>query len=60
MLDGEATMVLSGLPAALGLVDIYTLMARSTWIETAGELDALLPPVTGWMQRIGRRIRFVL
>jgi hypothetical protein len=60
MLDGEATMVLSGLPAGLGLVDFFTLMARSTWIETSAELDALLPPITGWWRRVGRRIRFAL
>ncbi|MFI5256875.1 MAG: hypothetical protein ACHQRK_06395 [Gemmatimonadales bacterium] len=50
MLDGEATVVVSGLPAAAGLVDIYYLMARSTWIATPEELDQLLPPPSGFMR----------
>jgi len=52
-LDGEATIVVSGLPAAVGLVDLYYLMARSTWITTPAELDQLIPPPSGFWRRMG-------
>jgi len=60
MLDGEAVFVVSGMSAAIGLIDLYGLLARSTWIETEQELDALLPPYDNWQHRIGRFARFVL
>jgi len=60
MLDGEATLLVSGLQAAVGLADLYYLMARSTWITEPGELDALVPP-KGWFTRwLSRRIRAAL
>lgn len=55
MLDGEATLIVSGLQAAVGLADLYYLMARSTWIESPSQLDALVPP-PGWLTRIITRI----
>jgi hypothetical protein len=60
MLDGEASFVLSSLPAALAVTDFFSIMARSVAVETPEELNALLPPTTGWTQRRSRRIRFVL
>jgi len=60
MLDGEATIVVSGLPAAAGLVDLYYLMARSTWVTTPAELDALIPPPTGFWRKVGNLIRVAL
>jgi hypothetical protein len=57
MLDGEATVLVSGFYAAGGLVDLYNLMARSTWIETPAELDTLLPPRRGLMQWLSNRLR---
>ncbi|MDB4914744.1 MAG: hypothetical protein JWM95_2388 [Gemmatimonadetes bacterium] len=42
-LDGEATLVTSGFQGASGVVDLYYLMARSTWITQESELDQLLP-----------------
>lgn len=60
MLDGEALYVLSGISGAVGLFDLYSLMARSTWIETQAELDRLLPPYDSWQRRLGRFARFVL
>lgn len=57
MLDGEATLVVSGAPAAAGLVDLYYLMARSRWVSTQQELDELLPPPGRFMRWIGRLIR---
>jgi hypothetical protein len=60
LLDGEAVFVLSGLSAAVGLFDLFSLMARSTWIETEAEMDRLLPPYSKWQRRIGRFSRLVL
>jgi hypothetical protein len=60
MLDGEATIVVSGLPAAAGLVDTYYLMARSTWVTTPAELDRLLPPPSGFWRRVAELVRTAL
>jgi hypothetical protein len=57
MLDGETTLLVSGFYAATGLVDLYYLMARSTWVTTQAELDRLLPPRGGLTRRIARIIR---
>jgi hypothetical protein len=57
MLDGEATMIVSGLHAAAGVVDLYYLMARSTWIDTRQELDVLVPRPGGLAALIARLIR---
>lgn len=51
MLDGEATILVSGFHAAAGVVDLYQLMARTTWVETAADIDRLLPQ-RGWMTRM--------
>ena len=60
LLDGEAVFALSGMSAAVGLVDLYSLLARSTWIETKEELDKLIPPYKTWQRRLGRFSRLVL
>jgi hypothetical protein len=57
MLDGEATLLVSGFYAAAGLVDLHDVMARSTWIETPSELEALLPPRSALMQRVANWLR---
>ena len=60
MLDGEATLLVSGFHAATGLADLYYIMARSTWLDTPAELDRLLPRPRGIMGRLARMIRFAL
>jgi hypothetical protein len=60
MLDGEATFVVSGLPAAAGLVDLYYVMARSTWVSSKAELEQLLPPPSGFWRRIAEIARAAL
>ncbi len=60
LLDGEAVFVLSGMSGAVGVIDLYSLMARSTWIETQEELDRLIPPYKTWQKRLGRFARLVL
>lgn len=60
MLDAEATLLVSGLHAAAGVVDFFYIMTRSTWIDTKQELDQLLPRPKGFMARVARMIRFAL
>ena len=60
MSDGEAVLVVSGLHAAAGVVDLYYLMARSTWIDTRQELDQLVGRPKGILARIARLIRSTL
>lgn len=58
MMDGEASVLVSGLQAAVGLVDLYYLMARSAWIEDRAQLDRLLPdpgPMARLLARLLRR-----
>jgi hypothetical protein len=60
MLDGEATVIVSGIHAAAGLVDLYYIMTRSTWMTSKTELDRLLPRPGGLVGRIARWIRFAI
>jgi hypothetical protein len=60
MQDGETTVVVSGFHAAAGLVDLYFMMARSTWIDAKPELDHHLPPRNGLTPRLARLIRAAL
>jgi hypothetical protein len=50
MQDAEATVLVSGVQAAVGVVDLYYLMARTTWIDRPAEIDRLLP-LPGWLMR---------
>ena len=60
MLDGEATLLVSGLQAAAGLADLYYLMARTTWITEPRELDRYIPPPGWFTELITRAIRYAL
>jgi hypothetical protein len=60
LLDAESTMVVSGFHGAAGLVDLFFVMTRSSWITNRAELDRLLPPRRGLMRRIARLIRIAL
>lgn len=55
--DGEATMVTSGFQGAAGLVDLFYLMARSTWISSQAELDRFIPPPSRMMKRLAGVLR---
>src|SRR5206468_11207085 len=60
MQDGEVSVIVSGPHAAAGFVDLYYLMARTTWLERKAQLDGLLPEPRGLMARVGRMIRALL
>jgi hypothetical protein len=55
--DGEATLIVSGPQAAAGLVDLFYMMARTTWIDRPAELERLLPPHASMMHRFAYWIR---
>ena len=58
--DGEATLIVSGPQAAAGLVDLFYMMARTTWIDRPPELERLLPRRSSLIHRFARRIRVAL
>ena len=60
LLDGEATVVVSGAGATLAVIDLWFLMGRTTWITRAAELDALLPPPSALIQRAANFLRLIL
>jgi hypothetical protein len=55
--DAEATLIVSGVQASVGLVDLFTLMARSTWITNTEELERYVPRPSGWMRWLAWRLR---
>jgi len=54
--DGETTLIVSGVAASAGLVDLYFLMARSTWITTEDELQSFNARGSSLMRRIVHRL----
>jgi hypothetical protein len=60
MLDGEATVIVSGFQASAGLVDLFYLMARTTWVEKDSEIDRLVPPFDGLLSRLARLMRDIM
>jgi hypothetical protein len=58
--DGEAMLIVSGPQASAGLVDLFYMMARTTWIDRPSELERLLPRESSFMHRFARWIRAAL
>jgi len=58
--DGEATLIVSGPQASAGLVDLFYMMARTTWIDRPAELEQLLPRRGSIIHRFARRVRATL
>jgi hypothetical protein len=59
MSDGEAMLIVSG-PQAAGLVDLFYMMARTTWIEREAELNRLLPRRSALIRWFAHRLRATL
>jgi hypothetical protein len=57
MLDGEASVVTSGVHAAAGLADLFHVMARSHWVTSRSELERYLPPPSWLMMAVARLVR---
>ncbi len=60
MSDGEAMLIVSGPQASAGLVDLFYMMARTTWVDRPAELERLLPRQSSLMRRLARWIRATL
>jgi len=60
MSDGEATLIVSGPQAAAGLIDLFYMMARTTWIDRPAELEKLLPHRSSIIHRFARWVRATL
>ena len=58
--DGEASLIVSGPQASAGLVDLFYMMARTTWIDRPAELDQLLPRRSSIVHRFAHWIRATL
>jgi len=58
--DGEAMVIVSGPQASAGLVDLFYMMARTTWIDRPAELERLLPRQGSFISRVARWIRAAL
>lgn len=57
MLDGESVVIVSGVHTSAGLVDLFYLLARTTWVQDDSEIDPLVRPPAGMMARIARILR---
>jgi hypothetical protein len=55
--DGEAAVIVSGFQASVGVVDLYYLMARSTWVENTAQLEQFVPRPSALISRIARWLR---
>jgi hypothetical protein len=57
LMDGEASVLLSGWSGVIGLMDFSLIMNLSVWIDDLEMLDALLPPPSGLQRAVARRVR---
>lgn len=60
LMDGEASVIVSGFDASVGVVDLFYLMARTTWANDGDDIDRLVPARKGLIASIARLIRFAL
>ncbi|HKN67388.1 MAG TPA: hypothetical protein VJW73_13990 [Gemmatimonadaceae bacterium] len=60
MSDGEAMLIVSGPQASAGLVDLFYMMARTTWIDRPAELEQLLPRRMSIIHLFARWVRATL
>ena len=60
MSDGEAMLIVSGPEASAGLVDLFYMMARTTWIDRPAQLEQLLPRQSSLISRFARWVKAAL
>ena len=56
IMDGEVDLVVSGPRSIFALIDLFFMSGFITWVEDIQGLDELLPPESGWKQKVGRYI----
>jgi hypothetical protein len=57
LLDGEIVCLIAGTEALATLIDFVAIAARSTWVETNAELDALIPRQPRDKVKLARALR---
>ena len=57
LMDGEASVLLSGWSGVVGLIDFSLIVNLSVWIDDLEMLDALLPPASSFQRGVARRLR---
>jgi hypothetical protein len=55
--DGESTMIVSGVQASVGLIDLFTLMARSEWVEDQRTLERYVAAPSAFMRWLAWKLR---
>ena len=60
LMDGEAGVIVSGFDASAGLVDLFYLMTRTTWVESDSDIDRLVPAPSGLMTRLAHLVKFAI
>jgi hypothetical protein len=60
VLDGEAAVLVSGWTSLYAVPDFVLLTGLTTWPDTQGELDRLLPPPTPRQRAFAWWIRMLL
>jgi hypothetical protein len=60
LMDGEANVVVSGFEGSAGLVDLFYLMARTTWVDRSADIDRLVPTPGGLAAKLVRFIRLAM
>jgi hypothetical protein len=53
-------VIVSGFAASSGLVDLFYLMSRTTWISSNADIDRLMPPPRGLLARLAHLIRYAM
>lgn len=57
LMDGEASVVLSGWSGVVGVIDFSLIVNLSVWIDDLEMLDALVPPPSGVQRALARQAR---
>jgi len=60
LMDGEANVVVSGFEASAGLVDLFYLMARTTWVDRSAEIDRMVPTPGGFAAKLVHFIKLAM
>ena len=60
VMDGEVQVLVGGWQALYGLIDFILLPGLCEWVETTEELDALLPPPSGFTRGMAGLMKLTL
>jgi hypothetical protein len=55
--DGEVSLVIAGVDALSGLIDLISIAGLSVWVDDLGELQSFLPAAGGWRKWFSRWIK---